>query len=399
MSEKKLTIAVISDLHCHPTVLKGQLNSTDTYLLTDKLRSKTHNHPVASLSELVSNSSGDICAELTLCLGDFTNKASVQGFISGWDFSLEIHQMLNSKEIIATIGNHDVDVYEGNSNYTLEIARGIRKGFPIIDETARDVFWSKGCVFVERDNYRILVINSSHFHHNKSAAVSGKVDAEMLEYIDVYMKGQAGTNKISLAMSHHHPIDHSVLELGEFDKIVNGDELLSLLGRYEFDLYLHGHKHHPLLRYHNTTESNFKLPIFSSGSFSSSTNLMHTSYRNFFHLIEITKGTISTGMLKTWTFFPGTGWDMSLDLKAGFAPYSGFGSSISYSDIYEKLVNLIGSNTNLMWDTVCTSIPEIQNLIPQESKSLYDKLVENGYTPDKHLWDKPTRIFNINVLQ
>ena len=181
-----------------------------------------------------------------MCPGDFTNKTDVQGFISGWDFTLEINKELEGKEVIATLGNHDVDSYETFSNYSLEIAKGIKKGFPLKDEDDCDKFWSKGCVFIEADDYRILVINSSHYHHNKKASGGGKVGDDLIDYIDEYL-AKKNDDKINIALTHHHPIDHSRFKLGEEDKIINGDSLLEVLGKYNFDLFIHGHKHDPLL--------------------------------------------------------------------------------------------------------------------------------------------------------
>src|SRR3546814_398838 len=103
MTTNKLKLAIISDLHCHPINMENDV----TYLPSDKLRSPSNDHPVESLLKIIKKEG--ISTDYTLCPGDFTDKASVIGFISGWNYSLEIHRALNSKEIIATLGNHDVD--------------------------------------------------------------------------------------------------------------------------------------------------------------------------------------------------------------------------------------------------------------------------------------------------
>lgn len=392
---KKLSIAIISDLHCHPKRTKEE-GVDHTYLLTDKLRTPENDHPVESLLKDVIKTEKPITVDLTLCPGDFTDKANKQGFISGWNFSLEINRELKSKEIIATLGNHDVDVYNNHSNYSLHIAQGIKKGFPIIDEMTRDVFWSKGGVFVERNDYRVLVINSAHFHHNKPSSTYGKVGDDLLEYIKKYLKDKKD-DKINIAMSHHHPIDHSELKLGEEDKILNGNALLDILGEYKFDIFIHGHKHHALLRYHTTTKTNYRLPILAAGSFSSTSNLMFTSVRNYFHIINLTKNQKTFGEIRTWTFFPNSGWKSNLD-KSGFPPFSGFGSEKTVPQIFNEIKKLFKTKGQLDWDFVTTKIEDIKHLIPSDANELYELLKKNKYHLDADICNSPKEIYDTNKL-
>ncbi|MEA5402404.1 metallophosphoesterase [Arcicella sp. DC2W] len=389
MSEKKLRIAVISDLHCHPKRSAGN----DTYLLTDMLRTPSNDHPVESLLKVIKKE--ELSVELTLCPGDFTDKSDLQGFISGWGFSLEISNELKSKDIIATVGNHDVDVYQKNSNYSLTNAKGIKRDFPMKDDAQRDKFWSQGCVFVERDDYRVLVINSSHFHYNKESSGNGNITDDGLEYIENYLKDK-NDEKIQIAMSHHPPIAHSIRKLGEDDKIVNGESLLDLLGKYNFDLFIYGHKHDPVLKYYNTTSGNYKIALFSSGSFSSSSNLMFTGIRNAFHVLELSKVTnVCKGTVETWTFIPNSGWIKNFDTSA-FAPITGFGSEKSIDEIYTKIVEMFALKNKLAWIEITEQIGDINNLIPDDSKKLDELLKRDGYVSDKHLWECPTFIFNSN---
>lgn len=392
MSSANLKIAIISDLHCHP-----KRNSSDgqdsTYLLTDKLRSPINDHPVESLLKIIKDDK--LKTDYTFCPGDFTDKANIQGFISGWSFVGEINRALKAKEIIATVGNHDVDPYGMYSNYSLTTAQGIRNGFPISVDTECDIFWSKGCVFLERPDVRILLINSSHFHHNRSAATAGRVGDTLIDYVRDYMSDK-NDNKVKIVLSHHHPIDHSRYNLGEEDKIVNAEALLDVLGLHKFDLFIHGHKHDPLLRYHPITNHNYKLPILSSGSFSSSTNIQFTSKRNTFHLLEMNKdGQKVTGKITTYTFLPTIGWKINED-DHGFAPYSGFGSDLNVDQIFQKISTSLVKKQRLEWSNLLSIVPQIQYLIPSEWQDLYNKLKDNKYLIDNGVWGIPTNIFNLN---
>lgn len=302
---QKIRLAIVSDLHCHPEAVSFKEN--DSYLYTAALRA--NDHPVESLQRELS----DIEVDLIIAPGDFTNKADVQGFISGWNYVLDIKDILKAQDVVATLGNHDVDSGNSFSNYSLETAKGIRKNFPLKDEKLRDQFWSKGCTFYEHDSCRILVINSCHFHYSRLAASGGKVDDDMLNYIDEYLK-DINDNKILLALVHHHPILHDRQKLGAHDLIVNADALLDKLAEYKFDLVIHGHKHDPLLRYHLTTATSYRLPIFSSGSFASLSNNLWCGSRNFFHVLEINKEeTLTNGQINSWTYFPQNGWKYIYD--------------------------------------------------------------------------------------
>lgn len=389
MTVKKIKIAIISDLHCHPSTLSSPHSS---YLLTDKLRSPSSDHPVESLLHLIENEG--LTVDITLCPGDFTDKSNTQGFISGWDFSIEISQKLKAKEIIATVGNHDVDVYQTISNYSLKNAKGIKKGFPIADEATRDTFWSKGCAFIENELSRVLVINSSHFHYNKESSHNGEISSDAMEYIDSYLKIH-NDDKIKIAMSHHPPIAHPRKNLGEDDKIVNGEDLLDLLGKNNFDLFIYGHKHDPSIKYHG----NYKLALFSSGSFSAFTNLSFTGYRNAFHIVELSKDKQKCkGEISTWTYLPNEGWKMNFD-ESAFAPISGFGNERTVEQIFADIEIALKDKIKLTWNEVSEKIPDLNNLIPDDSKRLLDLLESNTYKTDVHLWKGPKVIYNLKGLE
>lgn len=393
MKKNTLKLAVISDLHCHPQRKAGE-SKDETYLLTDKLRTPSNDHPVDDLLDKINKKQIDE-VDLILCPGDFTDKADQQGFISGWGFSLEIHRALKSKEIIATVGNHDVDVYGKNSNYTLDIAKGIKRGFPIDDKAAQDTFWSKGCVILDRDIYTILLINSSHFHYNKDAAKSGMVDDNMIEYIEEHFSKNNDDGKIKIAMSHHHPINHSMLKLGDEDIIKNADSLLSLLGKYKFDLFIHGHKHHPLIRYHDI--NGYRLPIFASGSFSSHSNLMYTSVRNSFHILTLQKDNVCKGEISSWTFFPHEGWSQPND-ESGFPAYTGFGCEKNVATIADDIEAIMQKHGKIDWNNIILQIPDLSHLLPEEGRSLERILSHKNIQMNTNLRDRPTQIFNLAKL-
>ncbi|HEX8577428.1 MAG TPA: metallophosphoesterase [Flavobacterium sp.] len=127
MKERKLRIAIVSDLHCHPEDKQNYKNNA-TILFTDKLRDISKEHPVENLRELKENDK-ILDVDIILCPGDFTNQSDKQGLISGWDFINEISNIFNARHIYATLGNHDIDSRNKFTEYSFTFPKGIKKTF------------------------------------------------------------------------------------------------------------------------------------------------------------------------------------------------------------------------------------------------------------------------------
>lgn len=97
-----ITIAVLSDLHCH----HSSCQPTESLLITDADRSPPSQHPVSGLFELIEKHG--LVADALLMAGDLTNKVDRQGIISGWDFVQDIARALKADILAPTLVNHDV---------------------------------------------------------------------------------------------------------------------------------------------------------------------------------------------------------------------------------------------------------------------------------------------------
>jgi len=392
-----LKIAIISDLHCnHSSFTIGGQKVDDTFLQSDMLREDDKIHPVYSALTLIKNES--INADITLCPGDFTNKSDPQGLISGWDFVLEISEALGSEETIGTLGNHDVDSHESFSSYSLQLAKGIKKGFPLKNDFELESFWSRGCAFLERKEVRILVINSSHFHHNKKNSGQGQVDADLIKYVKSYMDEHT-EQKVNLVLAHHHPIDHSRLDLGEDDTMIKGAELLEAIGQYDFDLFIHGHKHDPWLSYYNFKETTGGIPIFSAGSFSAKATLGFTGVRNRFHIVSIDKssGSSAKGQITSYTYLRGKGWKIVND-DSSFPAYTGFGYYDNLAPLIEKVQEVMNGVPYMDWVKLIDSIPEIQHLTPNAALDFERKLKEFSISLSKTIACMPDKVYNLKAM-
>ncbi len=384
----KIKLALLSDLHCHPKSEEPK----STYLFSDMLRTPELNHPVESISKLIEQEK--IRTDITISLGDVTNKMNLQGFISGWNYILEIHDYLESEELISTIGNHDIDSRGFNSSYNLEIAKGIRKGFPMKDQDLLDRFWSKGGCFVELNKVRILIINSAHFHYNKENSKEGRVDHNFLDYISDYLEKPL-TEKINIAISHHQPIRHPRLLYESEDEIDNGSDLLEKLMSANFDLYIHGHQHDPLIWYHHSKRSSKRIPILSTGSFSATSNQIYTGKRNAFHHVELTKekSEPAKGLIKTWKFMPRSGWNNKND-QNDFPPNAGFGYIGSIRNLADQIQEIVSDSPLKKWTEVVSILPDIKHLTPEEAEELEKELEIKQLSLNGKLCELPSYISN-----
>src|SRR5947207_1949563 len=77
----EMTIAVISDLHCH----HSSQEPAESLLISDADRAPSSQHPVEALLDLIRTNA--LQATALLMPGDFTNRVDRQGFHSGWGLS------------------------------------------------------------------------------------------------------------------------------------------------------------------------------------------------------------------------------------------------------------------------------------------------------------------------
>ncbi len=392
----RLRIAVVSDLHCHPENNQG---NNATLLFTDKLRDNSKEHPVENLIELKTEKQIEN-VDIVICPGDFTDKSNKQGLISGWDYVNEISNLFKANKVYATIGNHDIDSRHTYSNYYLSFPKGIKKNFPL-NNTDIGTFWDKGFTFIECDQFRLLVIDTTHFHtHNTSTStdnpnVKGKIDKSSINDIEKYLI-QNPTDKIKIMLCHHHPKQHSLNDLGEHDFVENGEELLNVLSNSKFDLVIHGHKHDPWFGEHSTHNGG-KILILSAGSFSATNQIQFIYKYNYFHTIDMEKDGNAKGEIMTWCFKNKYGWSAN---EESFPYKTGFGNILNVNDIIQKIEQILANKSYESWDNLILQIESLKYLLPADFNALVEKLESKNYSiqsVDKGV-SYPLRIYNYQYL-
>ncbi|MDC6362556.1 MULTISPECIES: metallophosphoesterase family protein [Flavobacteriaceae] len=371
-----INIAIISDLHCHHSSHPLGINS---HLLTDSLRNPAAEHPIQSfIEQVIPDFKENI--DYLFCPGDITNGTDPQGLISGWDFINEIAHEMSTKDVIATIGNHDIDSRQQISkDEVFRVPKKIGKSYPFKSKELRDEYWANGYCFVEFPDVRVLVINSCHFHRSKDTAVQGKVDKAQIEEIKKYVEKREDS-KIQVALCHHHPMEYPLPNPQAEDVLENSADLLKGLIESNFDVFVHGHKHYPSLEYHPCGGK--RIPILSSGSFSAKSGLMMHGMFNSFHMMTITKtgNNQAVGKIRTWEYLEGNGWRRANGGPPNLPSYTGFGSNKNIKDICLEINQLYQSKNSveIRWDKIEVEIPEVQYLTPKELVDL-EKTLDDIY--------------------
>ncbi len=374
MMKNKISIAVISDLHCHPEKVDY---TAETFLYSDMPDRPTETHPIQSLLNLIRKEK--LTTEVVLVPGDLTNRCDQAGMGAAWGFLLNVKRALKAKNLIGTIGNHDVESHAPNSPDIFRIAKNIRTDFPFANQKARTEFWGERFCIIETKSFRILVINSVSQHADKNEAKRGSftdVDLEKLSNILISKKPK----KIQVAMFHHHPIPHEDLGLGSEDLMVNGQRLISLLEKNDFQVAVHGHKHQPKIRY--ASGGNNSLAVFASGSLSAAGNKVLSVTRNTFHIIEFyPRITMKNGIgiIRSWEFSRGIGWKAASLQGAGFPGKTGFGCREAHERLAQKIVRYFKKQKCYKgWSEIIKRFPMVEYLIPQDFEGLKN-LLEKKY--------------------
>ena len=380
---KILKIAVISDLHCtQKDIPRGKI----TNLHTTMPSRPSNRNPVEAFRKLILEK--EIQADILLCPGDITDQVNEQGFYSGWSYLEEMGKFLNVKNIYATLGNHDIASRLEKPNDAFKIAQNLKYNFPLPEAKQQTEFWGEKFSIIETDDFRLFIYNSVNDHYNSEASKKVGIDAITIDKISEALE-KSDSNKIGIAMTHHHPINHYSTDFTDSDFIDKGDLLLKVLEKHSFKLFVHGHKHEPMLRINNG------IPILSSGSFSCLENLKETESENLFHIIEIQN---NKGIIKSWEYGPINGWHQKKS-NTSFPNLTGFGFFGTIEDLAKDINDWLNSkgtgSSNLK--LLSKDIPDIYHIYPENQKKL-EKILSENYliqiTPGIYFGDKA----NINKI-
>lgn len=360
-----MKVAIISDLHCKHRSSEGATQSTLLY--SDDIDGSPLTNPIKALKKLLIDK--EIKCDLVLCPGDIADKADPQGLSTGWTYLENIQTTTGSSLLLATVGNHDVNVKCADGEDPSGSLKNFEQNYPVPDKDGiRTKYWQDDFCLVKHDKTLILVFNSCHSHRNSASSRTSHITIDQLDKI------KSALNEINvdefdykIALCHHHPINHGNLSNPDVDLISNGDDFIKLLESYRFQVVIHGHKHEPKLSYKDS------VAIFCAGSLSSTQNVYDLRIENTFHIMEILPGK-AMGTIETWVLIPRKGWIQ----KTGtyFPTFTGFGTRVDTKELALKSVNWLKDQGQelALFDTLRMQIPELDYLTPNDQE-LFNKAI------------------------
>lgn len=366
-----LTVAIVSDLHCHSrSADAGQ----ESFLVVGQPRMPAGRHPIQALADLVTTQQWK--ADIVLCPGDVTNKACQAGLSQGVDYLFELERALQSSQLVCTLGNHDVQSRRkrGCSTDTMKFARTVHPDFPLLPHMA-DQYWAKGFAFVEVDSRALVVVLNTVIDHNdEKSAMRGSFADDRLDALDraLTQSFMHGSFPLRMAVLHHHPLLHSYINYTSEDVLANGDQLLDVLAKHRVDILVHGHKHQPRIRRHSSQGRS--MIVFAAGSFSAFLRELAATTRNVFHLLAIRKRSYDSDFvatLTTWEYNHGYGWNPSGRKSAALPHVISFsGTEVSASPVNIRDFVLSHTPAKVTAAELLEKFPEVGLMLPDESEAL-----------------------------
>ncbi len=374
-----IRIAIASDLHAF-----ANLDPGPSHLDIDLPESVTLQHPIGALIERIGTASDRLYADILLSPGDLGHTANPKGIAYSWHALGRIAEALGCEVYTATAGNHDVDSrYQSTDHNPDHILKGLLPSFPLQNETLDDKYWSRTYSIYDGPSYRLVVLNSSAYHHGTEIERNhGRIDVNALSRLKQEL-ASLSSKQVNVLLCHHHPHSHSEYDLGEGDVMKQGQLLLDALGSGQYGRWLvvHGHKHHPKIAY-AAGGSNSPV-VFGAGSLCSIlAGKLQTVARNQFYIIDIDLADCEqyglVGRVRAWDWSAGNGW-IEASTNSGLPAEFGFGERQDPIRLAKSIAGLINPSPDpVPWSTILNQFPSIKYLLPQDLLELV-RILDRDY--------------------
>lgn len=382
-AKSKIRVAVASDLHFVDATKFSELNHYNL-ALTDA--SGTEPRLWQRLCEKVRVDK--ISADLLITPGDVTTFADETGLKYAWSKLQELGELLKVGVVAAATGNHDVQSRPlqveniiRDLNLATDLTENLRLLSPpypisilsqnpcLADAHNRRIkyFGSDFVIFDDHKDFRLIVFNSCGRHTTeKKEFERGRVAKSSLAWLEQELNElyNPRDKKIGIFVCHHHPIVHEDHNLGSYDQMQNGTELVSLLSRYGDWIVIHGHKHHAKITY--APGGAKKLPVFAAGTLSAQGGVGDNGLSNQFYILtlELEKHGL-VGYVETWKW-SGSDWARTKSKNDGVFTGAGFGLSSSLYELAEKIDEKLTLQESRGWEALKKELPELGFLLPSD---------------------------------
>jgi hypothetical protein len=381
MNGSDLRIAIVSDLHAYESsAVLG--DARPSYLPTDASETDPYQNPIAGLRALIEVE--ELRADVLLCCGDMGDQARPAATKYAWSQVNEIQGVLRAGLLVATAGNHDLDSRHRYNDYD---ARGTLQSllppFPLPESSDNDKYWARNYAIVERDFYRILVLNSSAYHGGPEKEFQhGRLSSGTFTQIQRELENRPSM-PINVLLCHHHPYKHDDFPIEEYSQMKGGDALIALLGSGQHGRWLivHGHKHCPRLCY---AAGGIASPVvFSAGSLSAVLYPeLQNRARNQFYLLDLPWTRFSefeleiAGRFQAWDWIHAKGWQPATS-RSGLPSSGGFGYRPEASVLAAKIKAGLQGKPFAPWDDILGIEPKLAFLTPDDLNVLAHQLAKS----------------------
>lgn len=372
---------LISDLHASDE--DPSSSSAPSYVSSFSPTGSTRLDPILELQKLITQEG--LKPDYILCPGDITNRSNTSAFNFAWN-KLNSLALECSAQLIATVGNHDLDSrYKGNNFDPKGFVMSLKPQIPVADRIKFLEFWAENFTIINDNDCNIIVLNTSAYHGAGAKVAQeiehGRISEMTLKLLEEALKQipEAGTN---ILLCHHHPLRGDQNDI-EFEGLTRGGEkLIELLDHSRSSwVVIHGHKHVPDMFY---GQGNSNAPvIISCASFSAQVNAdsQNKNPNQFHYLITDPDEAQSedlnlAGTLYSWTWQPGVGWRAAHRGTHGLPYLTGFGYKGNLKTLAKKNdVYLISKNTTWKpWNKVLNEFKILKRLTPIDFKILEREL-------------------------
>lgn len=374
-SPRPIRALLVSDLHIFPRSEEGK---SPSFVGTQDETTLEPRQPVNAMFKLILEMKRDGVLpeiDLVLCPGDLGDRANAAGIAKGWAVVNELGRVVDAEVVAATVGNHDVASRDGGAD-AFGALKALVPPFPCRDYEDAKKYWTESFCILEKSRFRLVVLNSSFAHGSGTTEYQhGRVDDKTIDDLEERLKHASG-EKANILLTHHHPHKHSEVNLGDYDEMVNGQELLAKLEKLGLGRWLvvHGHKHHPKLSY---ASGGANSPVvFSAGSLSAQLYAeLATVCRNQMYLLELHEdGARSTfvGRFRAWHWSQLEGW-IPARSSTGLPAEGGFGLILDIPTLAASIKEKF-QPPFMTWEALVAEFRDLQFLIPSDIELLQSHL-------------------------
>lgn len=367
------TVFIMSDIHAFDgrDFKDPSAGAKPSYFDISASPGSSNANPIDDLKKLIKQD--EIKSKYLFCLGDLGDRANPMAVAKVWQELNELKTLLGAERLISTIGNHDVDSRHQNGYDPRGVLLELAPQFPFASDEENNHFWTHHFQIVcdaELDA-RIVVVDTTAYHGMSSNEYKhGRVSERTLKRLLAKLKSQARP-KFNVLICHHHPQKHKELDLGDYDDMDGGYELInaldpSVLGPW---IVFHGHKHHPKISY---AQGDSTTPvIFSAGSCAATLQPHLAGIRNQVYTVTFddhnTPSGACLGQFQAWDWAPGLAWKPA-QIGSGLPRSGGFGLRVNVGEVAKEIADTFP--TGGQWSDVLNFKASLSHLIPSDISKL-----------------------------